>query len=228
MWCSVLPTPSHIPPASLPERSPRDGRRRRTTTTPAARASRQAQKLEHLQALSVKAVQLAAQRAASMEDEKDDASEQPPPHRPLMRKGAAVGFVVAPRVDAVLAQCDESALPPPPGRKPRTPAKRSKAEPRARVRGVEGEPRARAARPARRGPAPPSSNPSQARGGRAARVVRGGVEAPPRGPRGRRPLRRPRAGVPERAAPAPGFNFPPPPETPPPRPWSSRSRRTGP
>ena len=101
------------------------------------RASRQAQKLEHLQALSVKAVQLAAQRAASMEDEKDDASEQPPPHRPLMRKGAAVGFVVAPRVDAVLAQCDESALPPPPGRKPRTPAKRSKAEPRARVRGVE-------------------------------------------------------------------------------------------
>ena len=38
-----------------------------------------------------------------------------------MRKGAAVGFVVAPRVDAVLAQCDESALPPPPGRKPRTP-----------------------------------------------------------------------------------------------------------
>ena len=112
-------------------------------------------KLEHLQALSVKAVQLAAQRAASMEDEKDDASEQPPPHRPLMRKGAAVGFVVAPRVDAVLAQCDESALPPPPGRKPRTPAKRSKAEPRARVRGVEGDPRARAARRARRGPAPP-------------------------------------------------------------------------
>ena len=52
------------------------------------------------------------------------------PARPLMRKGCAVGFVVPPRVDADLAQVDESALPPLPGKKARTP-RRSKAEPRA-------------------------------------------------------------------------------------------------